>query len=67
MEKKNTEPRKFTILTSNQVRIVPQVDIDKKYFLNELLKLLGYADTYFKQRNFIAFYNAGITAAFMSI
>jgi hypothetical protein len=67
MENKISEPRKYTIFTSNQVKILPQIDIDKKYFLNELLKLLGYADMYFKQRSFMAFYNAGITAAFMAI
>ena len=36
-------------------------------FLRELLKLLSYADMYFKQREFIGFYNAGLVITFMTI
>ena len=49
------------------MRIAPNVDIDKKYFLNEFLKLLGYSDMYYKQRNFMALYNAALTCAFLAV
>lgn len=45
-EKKNV--RNNTLLKSNLMKVVPHVDLDKKVFLNEFLKLLGYADMYFK-------------------
>lgn len=41
--------------------------MDKKKFLEEVLKLLAYADMYFKQRSYTGFYNAGLTIAFMCI
>lgn len=43
------------------------VDMDKKLFLVELLKIMGYAGMYWKQQEFVAFYNAGLTIAFISI
>ena len=49
------------------MRQIPNVDVDKKYFLCELMKLLGYSDMYFRQRNFTAFYNAGLACAFLAI
>ena len=44
------ETRQYTVLRSSIVKIVPQADMDKKLFLSEFLKMLGYADLYFNQR-----------------
>ena len=41
--------------------------MDKKVFLEELLKLLGYADMYFKQHEYVAFYNSGLAISFCAI
>ena len=49
------------------VNIIPQVDMDKRFFLEELLKLLGYADMYFKQYEYIAFFNTGLAVSFCAI
>lgn len=62
-----TEKRAHTLFNSNQVRIVPNIDIDKKYFLLEFLKMLGYSDMYFRKRNYSAFYSAGLTSGFLAI
>ena len=43
------------------------VDMDKKLFLYEFLKLLAYADFYFKSKEYVAFYNAAMTIAFCAI
>lgn len=45
-EEKNV--RHNTLLKSNIVKVKPQIDLDKKVYLNEMLKLLGYADMYYK-------------------
>lgn len=42
------EKREFTMLRSNIITQIPYVDMDKKIFLEEFLKLLGYADMYYK-------------------
>lgn len=41
--------------------------MDKKLFLEELLKLLAYADMYFKSHQFVAFYNAAQVISFVCI
>lgn len=41
------------------------VDSDKSYFLNELLKLLAYAEDYLRKREFVALFNAGLLIAFL--
>ena len=43
------------------------VDMDKKFFLEEFLKLLGYADIYFKKHEFVGFYNTGQMLCFCAI
>ena len=50
-EKKNIR-REFTILRTKQshVDLRPMVDSDKHYFLNEFLKILGFAENYYKQK-----------------
>ena len=50
-EKKNIR-REFTILRTKQshVDLRPMVDSDKQYFLNEFLKILGFAENYYKQK-----------------
>lgn len=42
------EKREFTMFRSNIITQIPYVDMDKKIFLEEFLKLLGYADMYYK-------------------
>lgn len=37
------------MLRSSIVKVLPMVDMDKKLFLSELLKLMGYAGMYWKQ------------------
>jgi len=59
--------RAATVLKSNIVRLVPNVDMDKKLFLCEFMKILAYADSYFKQRLYVAFYNAALTLTFLAI
>ena len=61
--------RNDTILRSrvDHVDVRPMVDADKKYFLNELLKLLAYAEKYFRMKRFIELYNAGLAVAFICI
>ena len=41
--------------------------MDKKLFLDELLKMLAYSDLYFKSRQFIAFYNSALAITFICI
>lgn len=41
--------------------------MDKKMFLEEMLKMLAYADLYFKSRSFIAFYNSALAITFLCI
>ena len=55
------------MLRSSIVKVLPMVDMDKKLFLGELLKLMGYAGMYWKQQQYTAFYNAGLTIAFVSV
>ncbi len=59
--------RQFTVFRSSIARLIPQVDMDKKIFLQELLKLLGHSDNYFKSRQYVAFYNSGLTFCFLCI
>lgn len=61
------EKRKYTLFRSSIVKIIPNVDMDKKYFLEEFLKLLSYADMYFKQFEYVAFYNTGLALSFCAI
>ena len=43
------------------------VDSDKQYFLNEFLKLLAFAESYYKQKQYMAWYNSGMVIAFICI
>jgi len=43
------------------------MDADKNYFLTEFMKLLAHAENYYKQKNFFAFFNSGMTIAFICI
>ena len=43
------------------------VDMDKKMFLFELLKILAYSDFYFKQKEYTAFYNTALAISFCCI
>ena len=67
-EKKNVK-REFTILRSKQAHIDlrPMVDSDKQYFLNEFLKLLAFAENYYKQKQYLAWFNSGMVIAFICI
>ena len=49
------------------VDLRPNVDSDKNYFLNELLKLLAHGERYFRKRQFIELYNAGLAIAFLCV
>ena len=64
-EKKDV--RNNTLLKSNLIKVPPQVDMDKKVFLTEFLKLLSYADMYYKQREYNGFYNAAIVITFIAV
>ena len=66
-QEEETEKRKYTMFRSAIVNIIPQVDMDKKFFLEELLKLLGHADVYFKQHEYVAFFNTGLSVSFCAI
>lgn len=46
--KEKRETRNHTVLRSNIVKLLPQVDNDKKLFLTEFMKVMAYADMYFK-------------------
>ena len=61
------ETRQYTVLKSSIVKVIPQADLDKKLFLSEFLKMMGYADSYYNQRQYIGFYNVGLTIAFTAI
>ena len=41
--------------------------MDKKMFLEMFLKLLGFADMYFKQHEYVAFFNSAMTLTFCAI
>ena len=41
--------------------------MDKKMFLETFLKLLGFADMYFKQHEYVAFFNSAMTLTFCAI
>lgn len=61
--------RAHTILKAyqNHVDIRPMVDADKNYFLNELLKLMAFAEKYFRLHKFMELFNAGLAIAFFCI
>ena len=61
------EKRKYTLFRSSIIKILPQVDMDKKMFLETFLNLLGYADMYFKQYEYVAFFNSALTLSFCAI
>ena len=64
----NKDSREFTILNvTSQVDLREQVDSDKMYFLNEFLKLQAYAENYYKIKQYVGFYNAGIVIAYICI
>ena len=64
---KEQESRQYTVLKSTIIDKIPNVDLDKKLFLKELLKLLGFADMYFKKHEYMAFFNAGLAMAFIAV
>ena len=43
------------------------MDADKNYFLNEVMKLLAFAENYFRHKQYVAMYNAGLALAFVCI
>ena len=43
------------------------MDADKKYFLNETLKLLAHAENYYKNKKFVALFNSGLIIAFVCV
>ena len=61
------EARQHTVLRSSIVKVIPQTDMDKKLFLGELLKMMGYAEMYYNSRQYVAFYNVGLTIAFTAV
>ena len=65
-ERRTLKLRK-TLLNSKIMKQTPCVDMDKKVFLGEVLKLLAYADSDFKQQEYVGFYNAGLAIAFMCV
>ena len=67
-EEKN-QMRQFTVLRSKQahVDIRENMDADKNYFLNEFLKIMAHVENYYKQRKYIALFNAGMVLAFICI
>ena len=66
-QQRQEERRQHTVLRSSIVKILPMVDMDKQLFLSEMLKLMGYAGMYWKQQQYIAFYNSGLTIAYIAI
>ena len=65
-EKRNFMNRK-TLLSSKLIKQKPCIDLDKKVFLIEVLKLLAHADAYFRKYNYVAFYNAALAITFMCV
>ena len=61
--------RQHTILRSQDLHVDKRenTDADKVYFINEFLKILAYAENYYKQRKFIALFNTGMVLAFLCI
>ena len=61
--------RKCTVLQYRQEYddIRDNMDADKKYFLNEFLKILAHAENYYKQRKYMALFNSGLVLAFICI
>jgi len=45
----------------------PNVDADKNYFLNEMMKLLAHAENYEKNQKYVALFNSGLVIAFLCI
>lgn len=68
-EDEKTQARKTTILrsTAAHVDLRPNVDSDKMYFLNELMKLMAFAENYYREKQFIGFYNAALVVAYLCI
>ena len=48
LKKQKKDERSNTRLKSNIMKVKPQIDLDKKVFLAEFLKMLSYADMYYK-------------------
>lgn len=68
-KEEKSQARKTTILrsTAAHVDLRPNVDSDKMYFLNELMKLLAYAENYYKEKEYMGFYNSAMVIAYLCI
>ena len=66
-DKTRREEREGTALRADFIQLTPNVDVDKKIFLEEYLKVLAYADMYYKQREYTGFYNCALLLSFLAI
>lgn len=64
-----SQARKTTILrsTAAHVDLRPNVDSDKMYFLNELIKLLAFAENYYKEKEYMGFFNSALVISYLCI
>ena len=59
--------RAHTLLASKHDAQTPCVDLDKRQFLKELLKLFAHVDVYLKKKEYIALANLGVAVAFLAV
>ena len=59
--------RCHTLLMSRHDEQTPCVDLDKKQFLKELLKMFAHVEVYLRKKEFIALSNLGMAIAFLAV
>ena len=58
--------RSHTILVSKHDEQPPCIDLDKKQFIREILKMFAYVDIYLKKKEWLALANLGMILAYLA-
>lgn len=64
---KRERVRAHTLLQSQHDEQVPCVDLDKRQFIIELLKMFTHVDAYMKKKEYLALSNLGMTIGFLGV
>ena len=59
--------RSHTLLQSQHDEQIPCVDLDKKQFITELLKMFTHVDHFMKKKEYCALANLGMTIGFLGV
>ena len=69
-EKDKSKARQFTFFRLSKAAKVDlriNIDTDKQYFIDEFLKIMCFAEDYYRLGKWLAFYNSGLVLAFIAI